>query len=855
MAVERTRTGQVLRSTLGRSLLLWFLVVSIVPLALFAFISYYRSQAALTESVSASLLESARLRQSEIMTFFSAVMDDLDLQARSEVNAEILQSFIEAFETSGKELATFTTSYAWVKIAQRRCGDLRILAEVKGYYDIFLVDYRGNVLFSVEEEADLGMNLFTGKYSDSLLSATCRRTMDTGQKSFSDLTRHAPSDNAVASFVSDIVLDEDGDTIGVLVFQLNNDKLNEITGHKSVVYETYNTFLVGSDLLLRTPSAMSAAAGAGDMVLKAKVDTDQTKLWLEKHVPSTVEPGAQCPVITYAGNHGRPVIGVHRHFAIAGVPLAVIAEITTGEAFAELNMMKITTLASLAVLVLVVLAVSFYLTRNTVLPVVAIAQWTRDVARGNLSQRTISAPTNEIGGMYDDFASMTTALAEARNRSQRQNWIAAGRESLSELLRGNPTIEELCSRVMTYTARYLDCPVGALYVADGQEGFNFASGYSFTPSANQPDRFEPGEGIIGQAALTKKHLFIADVPEGYLPVESYSGQASPTNILAFPFVYNDETVAVMELGSFHEFAGQQVSFLSEVTEGLSVSVLAAQKRAELRQALETSGEQAQTLEAQQEELRAANEELEEQTQLMQEKVAELERTRDALRKNEQKTARQKAVLETINRVIQKSLTCETKEELGLVCLNVAEEITGSKSGFIGEINPDGLFDTLAISNPGMEACRVPEGQATLVVQNMALRGVDRATMAEGRSRIVNGVASMVSHPDHVPLPEGHPAVAAFLGVPFIYEGKVAGMIGLANKPGGYTPADQEDIESLSIAFVEALQRKKLDQEIKKQRDEALAALAKLEGKRKDKPVKNTGAKKAAMKKRKKRSSS
>ncbi len=47
------------------------------------------------------------------------------------------------------------------------------------------------------------------------------------------------------------------------------------------------------------------------------------------------------------------------------------------------------------------------------------------------------------------------------------------------------------------------------------------------------------------------------------------------------------------------------------------------------------------------------------------------------------------------------------------------------------------------------------------------------------------------------LPDGHPPLRSFLGVPVHHGGRVVGMIGVANRGGGYTGAEQEKIEILT----------------------------------------------------------
>lgn len=176
---------------------------------------------------------------------------------------------------------------------------------------------------------------------------------------------------------------------------------------------------------------------------------------------------------------------------------------------------------------------------------------------------------------------------------------------------------------------------------------------------------------------------------------------------------------------------------------------------------------------------------------------------------EDEILRQAAILKAINAVFQEALTCDTEEELGKTCLSVAERLTGSKFGFIGELNPEGLFDTIAISNPGWDACSLAVTDARKNTKSMTIRGIDRSTIRDGKSRIVNE-KDMAIHPDRVGTPKGHPKLTAFLGVPLKQEGKTIGMIGLGNKRGGYEITDQEAVENLSVAIVEILRNKRAE---------------------------------------------
>lgn len=168
------------------------------------------------------------------------------------------------------------------------------------------------------------------------------------------------------------------------------------------------------------------------------------------------------------------------------------------------------------------------------------------------------------------------------------------------------------------------------------------------------------------------------------------------------------------------------------------------------------------------------------------------------------------LLNSANEIFQNIINLETQEKAATYILNVLERITGSKFGFIGEINKNNKLDTFAISNPGWDACKMPGTKAVKSLQNSELRGIWSATVKENRSIVEN---SPTQNPHSIGIPEGHPELTSFMGVPLRYGDKLYGIIALANKPGGYTSKDVENIEILSSIVTEALTRKKVELEL------------------------------------------
>lgn len=190
--------------------------------------------------------------------------------------------------------------------------------------------------------------------------------------------------------------------------------------------------------------------------------------------------------------------------------------------------------------------------------------------------------------------------------------------------------------------------------------------------------------------------------------------------------------------------------------------------------------------------------------------AALERELAAHLLDDEQVQRQIALLTAIVRIFRETLPCESEEEVARICLKVAEDLTGSAFGFIGELSDEGFFDTTTLSDAGWAACHIPHQEAVQLLKNMPNRGINRVGLRENASWIINDPGS---HPEAVERPAGHPPITSFLGVPMRFAGGITGMIALANRAAGYTEAERQDMEALSVVFAEALNRRRAEKRV------------------------------------------
>jgi methyl-accepting chemotaxis protein len=208
-----------------------------------------------------------------------------------------------------------------------------------GYYDIFLVDTRGVIVYSVFKELDYATSLMDGPYRDTNFAETFREALAAGQKGafesvfHSDFERYPPSYEDPASFSASPV-EFNGACIGVVLMQMPIDGINSIMSERSGMGKSGETYLVGGDFLMRSDSFLDSknrtvrasfanpAAGSVDTPAVRKALNGETGVSM---------------IHDYNGN---PVVSAFAPFAIAGTTWAILAEIDVAEAFVSVRKLQ-----------------------------------------------------------------------------------------------------------------------------------------------------------------------------------------------------------------------------------------------------------------------------------------------------------------------------------------------------------------------------------------------------------------------------------------------------------------------------------------------------------------------------------
>ncbi len=265
--------------------------------------------------------------------------------------------------------------------------------------------------------------------------------------------------------------------------------------------------------------------------------------------------------------------------------------------------------------------IALYLNRSISNPLRDISIKTTKLADGDLS---VSVPEtsrgDEVGVLVKSFNRMVANLRETTARNQEQNWLKSNLAKFTQMLQGQRNLETVARIILSELAPLVEAQQGIFYLTDSDVQppvLRLIGSYAYQERKNLSNRFEFGEGLVGQCALEKQKILLTDVPSDYIRITSGLGSATPLNILVLPILFENEVTAVIELAALQRFSPISLTFLEQLSEILGVILNAIAADIQNTKLLQQSQALAQLLQNQQSELQESNERLAEQAESLQ----------------------------------------------------------------------------------------------------------------------------------------------------------------------------------------------------------------------------------------------
>ncbi len=146
---------------------------------------------------------------------------------------------------------------------------------------------------------------------------------------------------------------------------------------------------------------------------------------------------------------------------------------------------------------------------------------------------------------------------------------------------------------------------GSLYRVDtAPETLRLCGGFARGGAGTPPATIAFGEGLVGQCAIERQAIALADPPSGYLRVGSALTAGDPALILVLPVVNNEQLLGVLELALLKDGGPHDRGLIDRLLPVLALCMEVLARSARAGELLRASQAQAAELAAQQERIQA-----------------------------------------------------------------------------------------------------------------------------------------------------------------------------------------------------------------------------------------------------------
>jgi len=374
------------------------------------------------------------------------------------------------------------------------------------------------------------------------------------------------------------------------------------------------------------------------------------------------------------------------------------------------------------------------LAANLTSQVRAISEVATAVIQGDLLTRSITVEARgEVLGLKDTINQMITNLRDTTRTNKEQDWLKTNLAKFFGLMQGQRNLQSLTDQIMSELTPVVGAQYGAFYLAepqDNQTALALTSTYAYTKRKQLSNRFDLGEGIVGQCARERKPILVTDVPENYVEITSGLGKSSPRNIAVYPIFFEDQVRGVIELGSFHDFTSVQLAFLEQLmlSIGLAINLIGTSMRTEqLLQQLQGSNV----------ELDRRRKELDERALQLESRKREVAQAIASLEAKSQESQYKSRFLTNMSHEIRTPLN-SMLILAQMLAANEDKNLSDKQQGWAATIHSAGL-DLLALINQILDLSKIEAGRIethvepcpTQAVQEFAERAFRPVAMQRG----------------------------------------------------------------------------------------------------------------------------
>ena len=242
-----------------------------------------------------------------------------------------------------------------------------------------------------------------------------------------------------------------------------------------------------------------------------------------------------------------------------------------------------------------------------------LTEFSNEIYKGNYETGAgLSAPDGSMAKSLIDLSERLSATEKEQNlrrlEDEQRNWTTQGLAKFGDIMRhNNENITILSDEVIKNLVHYINAGQGGLFILDDTDPNNvfldMLSAFAYDRKKYLTRRITLGDGLIGVCALEKNTLYITDVPDDYMEIESGLGDAKPKCLLIVPLKSEEKILGVIELASFNLLKKYEIQFVEQLGDSIASTLSSLRINARTADLLQESQKKSDELVLREAELR------------------------------------------------------------------------------------------------------------------------------------------------------------------------------------------------------------------------------------------------------------
>jgi len=266
--------------------------------------------------------------------------------------------------------------------------------------------------------------------------------------------------------------------------------------------------------------------------------------------------------------------------------------------------------------------------------------FSNEIGKGNFDSEF--KPLSKDDSLGNSLLAMRQSLKHAKEEEQKRQdedakrkWAADGLAEFNELVHQNVgSLQKLCDLTLSKLVKYIKANQGGIFILNesnpNDQYFDLISAYAYNRKKFIEKRIDFAEGLVGSCAIEKESIYLTEVPDEYIEIESGLGTANPNNILITPIKLDDKVLGIVELASFKRIEEFEIAFIEKFAENFASTLNTVKINTMTKVLLEESESKSNEMKMQEEEMRQNLEILQNTQEIASRKQSEMEGILQAL---------------------------------------------------------------------------------------------------------------------------------------------------------------------------------------------------------------------------------